>query len=326
MTALEQPSESAADDPPAIEHGATSRQRYGRPGVLARVLSGVARVLDGLVSRGEGLDAQGDPFGPPLADEAVAAALARIRDGRAEPHVHLAPGPGTRWVVVGHHYGAERTVLAVHRRAWRQHGWGVATLWLPYHGPRTLDGRPQGWGFVRADLASTATAVADGAEETVALARRLRAEGATEVVGLGLSLGGAVIGLAAACGARFDALGFVAAVDGCGSFYRTGANREARRRTLLAEGYDTARVDAAFRPLAPSSFPPPLPPEQILFAIPPEDLVVPPETQEAWRGTWGGRALPMRGHGHVTALASPRVASRVAAALGEALRGIEKRE
>lgn len=279
------------------------------------MIPSVARALDRLVSRGEGLDASGDPFGPPLTPDETALALARVRGGDASPHARLERGDGDRWVVVGHHYGAERTVLAVHRRAWRRRGYGVATVWLPYHGPRRPAGLPEGWGFVRADLGATARSVVDGAAETVAVARRLRADGAREVVGLGLSLGGAVVGLAGACGAAFDALGFVAAVDGCGSFYRTGANREARRRTLLAAGYDAARTDEAFRPLAPSSFPAPLPRDRLAFAVPPEDLVVPPWTQEAWRSAWGGRAVPMRGHGHVSALASPSVAARMVAAL-----------
>lgn len=284
----------------------------------------LARALDGFVSRGEGLDASGDPFGPPLSSDEVAAALARVRAGDATPHLHLAPGRSRKWVVLGHHYGAERTVVAVHRRAWLRRGWGVATPWLPYHGPRAPEGRPQGWGFVRADLGATSRTVADSAAETVALAQRLRAEGASQVVGVGLSLGGAVVGLAAACGAPFDGLGLVAAVDGCGSFYRTGANREARRRTLLAAGYDAPRVDAAFRPFAPSSFPPPLPPQRMVFAIPPEDRVVPAATQETWRAAWGGRALDMRGHGHVSALASPWVAARVADAVSAGIGAKDK--
>lgn len=286
-------------------------RRYGR------VLAPVARTLDRLVSRGEGLDASLDPFGPPLGEAEAAHAVARVRAGAAEPQVTLERGDLSRWVVLVPHYGAERTVLSVHHRAWRRRGFGVATLSLPYHGPRTLAGRPQGWGFVRADLGATARAVADGAAEAVALARRLRAEGAERVLGVGLSLGGAVVGLAAACGAPFDGLGLVAPVDGCGSFYRTGANREARRRTLLAAGYDAERIDAAFRALAPSSFPTPLPRGRVVFAIPPEDGVVPSWTQEAWRAAWDARALPMTGHGHVSALLSPRVAARVARALDE---------
>lgn len=171
--------------------------------------------------------------------------------------------------------------------------------------------RPSGWGFVRADLGHTARAVAAAAAEAMALARWLReVHGATRVVGLGMSLGGAAIGLAAARGAPFDRLAFLAAVDNCASFYATGENREARRRTLRAAGYGPPEIEAAFRAMAPSTYAAPA--ARVLFAIPPEDLVVPAPTQRAWCAAWKGESMELGWRGHAVGLVDPWVARRIA--------------
>lgn len=304
------------------------------------MLPPLGRAIDGFLSRGVGLDERGDPYGPPLPAAEREACLARVRSARfaqttppllsplplpdtsADVHVvRLPPVHGHDWVVLVPPYGAfskpERLGLyGIHARALQRRGFGVAALHLPYHGARAQPGRPSGWGFVRADLGHTSRALAAGAAETMALARHLREEaGAARVVGLGMSLGGAAVGLAAAMGAPFDALGLIAAVDNPASFYGTGANREARRRTLAAHGYDLAMVADAFAPFSPSTYPAPLPPERLCFAIPPQDLVVPASWQESWRTAWNGARVELRWHGHGTAIASALVADRVAEAL-----------
>lgn len=292
----------------------------------------VSRAVDRLVSRGAGLDATGDPFGPPLSPDESARLLDAIRDARFEKgmrapiplpdsgpdvEVVLRPAKDNEWVVLAPPYGAfarpgQFGVYAGHPLALAREGLGIAAFAPPFHGTRIMNGRPSGWGFVRADLGHTARAVAAGAAEAMALARWLREErGAKRVMGLGLSLGGAAVGLAAAMGAPFDRLAFLAAVDSCASFYETGQNREARRQTLRANGYGPKEVEAAFRPMAPSTYPAPSAPA--LFAIPPEDLVVPAAAQRAWRDAWKGEEMDLAWRGHAVALTDPLVARKIAA-------------
>lgn len=141
--------------------------------------------------------------------------------------------------------------------------------------------------------------------------RRLReVEGASWVGGVGVSLGGVAVGLSAAMGARFDSLAFLAAVDNPVSFYGTGENREARRRTLAKAGVGLPQVAEAFRPLAPSTHPAPA--ARRMWVVPGQDLVVPAAAQKAWHAAWGGNMDLLRYHGHGTALSSPLVAARLA--------------
>ncbi|GEM_PF-4642773 len=273
----------------------------------------VGRGVDRLLSRGKGLDASGDPFGPPLERAEVDERLALVRASREAPTLLREPPQGSRaWCVLSPPYGAlgrrgEPGLYGIHLAALRREGFGVVLLALPYHGPRALPGRPSGWGFVRADLGETQRAFLDAAAQAAGAARWLREErGAQRVAGMGLSLGALGLGLAAAQGAPFDALAFCAAVDNPASFYGTGESRAARRATLAAHGYDLARVEEAFAPISPSSLPAPKAPSA--FAVPPHDAVVPPAWQERWRSKWGGEAIPAAGHGHGTALASPRLA------------------
>lgn len=300
------------------------------------MLRTIGRAVDWTLSRGPGLDAAADPFGAPLAPQEAEALLAAIRRAPPAPTPFVSPlpppggsanvevrlvGEGPRWALVAPHYGSlvhprRLGVTGALVRALRGEGYAVALIALPYHASRAVEGHESGWGFVRADLAATARAVASSAAETMALARRLReTHGAERLVGIGVSLGGVAVGLSAACGAPFDAAGFLAAVDNPASFYATGQNRAARRATLAAHGFGARETAAAFAPVAPSTHAPPLPSARLVFAIPSEDAIVPPATQEAWRGAWRGRALALRGHGHGTAIASPAVAARLVAAL-----------
>ena len=308
------------------------------------MLPAIARLVDDVISRGEGLDARGDPFGPPLDAATCARTLEAIRaarfdgpliparsplappGGSDEVHVLLQrPREGNRWALFLPPYGAydargQPGLYAIHSRTLSRAGFGVAAVSLPYHGRRALAGKPSGYGFVRADLGVTALALASAAAEVVALARHLREhEGAEQVAGLGISLGGAALGLASALGAPVDAAAFLAAVDNCASFYYTGKNRAARRATLAAAGYDQARVAEAFQPFAPSTYAAPVRGERLVFAIPPEDRVVPAEAQERWRDAWHGHGVRLRGHGHATAIASPFVAARLARELAARL-------
>lgn len=292
----------------------------------------IGRLADRFVSRGEGLDARGDPFGPPLSEADAARLLDAVREARfasdmraplplpdAGADMDLAlrpPAGGGAWCVFAPPYGGfgrpgELGLYELHARALERAGFGVAAFAPPYHGARAMRGKPSGWGFVRADLAHTARAVAASAAEATALARWLREErGAARVVGWGLSLGGAAVGLAAVMGAPFDRLAFLAAVDNPAAFYETGQNRAARRRTLRAAGYGPAEVEAAFRVVAPSTHAPPKAPA--LFAIPPEDLVVPAAAQEKWRASWNGERMDLGWRGHAIGLSDPLVATRIA--------------
>lgn len=289
----------------------------------------VSRVGDWLVSRGQGLNEAGDPFAPPLPKSEVQALLEQVRAAPAAPSLPFEsplPPPGGSptvevrtfgtkppWAIIAPHYGSLEdpgrigiTGGLVH--ALRRDGYAVALIALPYHSTRRLSDHPSGWGFVRADLGATARCVVSAAAEMMALAKRLQPE-----IGIGVSLGGAGLGLAAALGAPFKRLAFVAAVDNPGSFYATGANRELRRKTLLANGFGAAQTLRAFGDIAPSSFSAPT--SRCLFAIPDHDGVVPTEAQIAWANAWGGTRLVLSGHGHATTLASPKVASRVVEAL-----------
>lgn len=301
------------------------------------MITPVSRMVDALLSRGEGLDARGDPFAPPLGPSELAPLHDAVRDTPAaeglpfesplpppggSPRVEVRTvGEGATWAIVAPHYGslAHPTRMGVLRglvRALVDTGHAVALVALPYHGSRAPDGRPSGWGYVRADLAATQRAVLASAAETMALARHLRdVRGAERLVGVGLSLGAAGLGLAAAHGAPFDAVGVIAGVDNPASFYATGENRAARRATLAAAGLGEPEIEAAFAPVSPSSFATPLPPERLAFAIPALDGVVPPRWQEAWCARWSGQRIELPRHGHGTAIASGLVASRLVARL-----------
>ena len=294
------------------------------------MLRRLSRGIDAWIDRGEGLGPEVDPFGPPLAAEETARLRAVVRDARfaeARPPfrapipIHGTPDDvgallrppleGAAWCVLATPYGAYRSpaqlgLYEAHARALAAHGFGVASVEPPFHGARSVRDQRSGWGFVRADLGHTMRAALAYAAEVAALARHLREQrSARRVVGMALSLGGCALGLAAAHGAGFDALAFLAAVDSPSAFYETGANREARRRTLRAAGYDARRVEEAFLPVAPSTYPAPCP---SLFAIPQEDQVVPARTQEAWRRAWGGELLDLGWQGHGVSLASRRAA------------------
>lgn len=299
------------------------------PAPSTHVLPLVGRVGDWFVSRGTGANATEDPFAPPLTPIEVDDILDQIRAAPAAsslPFQSPLPPPGGSalvevrtfgtkppWAIVAPHYGSLEDsgrigITGGFVHALRRGGYSVALIALPYHSSRRVPNQLSGWGFVRADLGATARAIGSAAAEITSLARRLEPE-----IGIGLSLGGAGLGLAAALGAPFARLAFVAAVDNPGSFYATGANRENRRKTLLANGFGAAQTIGAFERIAPSSFPAPA--ARSVFAIPTFDGVVPTQAQVAWANAWGGTQLELSGHGHATALASPRVATRVVEAL-----------
>jgi len=295
----------------------------------------VGRSIDRLLSRGEGLDASGDPFGRPLSPDEATQLLGAVRDARfasegplrgtislpdnaAEIGVQFVPpdAASPHWAIVVHPYGAfarpgHMGWTSVHLSALRRAGFAAAAPEMPHHGGRARSGKTSGWGFVRADLAHTSRAIAAAGAEVTALCHWLRqTRGAETVVGVGLSLGGAALGLAAAMGAPFDGLAFVAAVDNPASFYMTGENRAARRRTLAAAGYHAVEIEHAFRPVAPSTRAAPACPR--LWVIPEHDLVVPAHTQHAWADKWHGEVMSLKREGHGTGLVNPLVARRVA--------------
>ena len=298
------------------------------------VFSPLSRAIDRWIDRGEGLDARRDPYGPPLDAAEAARLLDVVREARfdeAEPpfaaRIHVAgtsprvgawlrpPARGGAWCILSLPYGGfarpgELGLYALHARALASRGLGVAALEMPFHGARAIAGKRSGWGFVRADLGHTARACASAAADVAALARHLRERrGAQRVVGLGISLGGNALGLAAAMGAPVERAAFLAAVDNPVSFYRTGQNREARRRTLAAAGVTLDDVGRAFEAVSPSTYPAPAP---SFFAIPRHDLVVLTATQEAWRSAWQGELLDLSWEGHGVALASPLAARAMA--------------
>ncbi|HUR69488.1 MAG TPA: hypothetical protein VM370_09595 [Candidatus Thermoplasmatota archaeon] len=293
-----------------------------------------SRQVDRWIDRGAGLDGSLDPFGPPLSVEETARALEVVATARFDAGPPFAapleiegtsgrvgallrpPRRGRAWCVLATPYGAwtkpaRLGLYELQARALAARGLGVAAIEPPFHGARSMRGQTSGWGFVRADVGLTMRSVLAYAAEVAALARHLReARGAERVCGFALSLGGCALGLAATQGAPFDRLAFLAAADGPASFYATGANREARRRTLSRAGYGMARVVEAFRAVQPSASQAPRAPS--LFAIPAHDLVVPAATQEAWRAAWGGARLDLAWHGHGIALASAAAARGVA--------------
>lgn len=298
------------------------------------MLRAIARRIDAWIDRGEGVGPDVDPFGPPLGAAETAQLLAAVRDARfaqAGPPFRAPlsvdgtpddvaalvrpPQEGNAWAVLATPYGAFRTpaqlgLYEAHARAIAAHGWGLAVIEPPFHGARSVRDQRSGWGFVRADLGHTMRTTLAYAAEVAAMGRHLREQrSATRVVGVGLSLGGCALGLAAAHAGGFERLAFLAAVDSPASFYATGANRESRRNTLLAAGYDQARVEEAFRPIAPSSYAPPAP---ALFAIPQQDQVVPARSQDAWRAAWNGELLDLAWQGHGVALASRFAAHKIA--------------
>lgn len=302
----------------------------------------IGRAVDAFLSRGEGLDERGDPFAPPLSADEIARGLDVVRNARFherappfESPLHLPDTPpsvpvvllppsrgGHAWAMLLHPYGAFARpgvlgLYALHARALQRQGFGVAAPALAHHGERALPGRPSGWGFVRADLGHTTRAILASAAETMALAHWLReTRGATHVVGLGISLGAAALGLAATMGAPVDRLALLAAVDNPASFYGTGENREARRRTLYAAGFGAREVEAAFASVAPSTYA--APPAAALWAVPEADQIVPPYAQEAWAAAWDGEVMRLRWEGHGAAIASPLVARRLAKWLARA--------
>ncbi|MHB8606419.1 MAG: hypothetical protein ACYDCK_14325, partial [Thermoplasmatota archaeon] len=117
----------------------------------------LARAVDRLLSRGEGLDASRDPFGAPLDADAYAALQRAVREARfaedAPPFTSAIPPPtggarvplvtipsrdGHRWAILAPPYGSfdrrDRLGLyARHARLLHLAGFNVAAMPLPYH-------------------------------------------------------------------------------------------------------------------------------------------------------------------------------------------------
>lgn len=302
-------------------------------------MSALRAVLDRLAARAYHPAPGVDTFAPPIEAAEAASLLAAVAAARfpepEPPFTSPLPAPearndrvparvlhepkGERWVVLAPPYGSltptgDPGLYAMHAHRLARRGFGVALLPLPFHGQRGYPGRPSGWGFVRADLASTSRAIARAAADAAALARHLRdARGAGWVGGFGISLGGAAVGLAAALArGSFDALALLAAVDNPASFYYTGWRRAFRRVELAEHGYGENEVRRAFAPFAPSSHPAPFTGDRAIFAVPPLDGTVPARTQEAWRRAWRGERAAAWGHGHVSAIVDPFLAGRLA--------------
>jgi hypothetical protein len=169
---------------------------------------------------------------------------------------------------------------------------------LPLHGPRRI-GRRSGDGFIDGELLDTVHAVAQGMWDIRRMLSWVRAQEATGVGALGLSLGG----YHSACLASLDAdlrcavLG-VPLADFARAMYRHAP--PLNLRDAIAAGVDMQRSEELLRVVSPLTLEPQVPKEhRAMFAAVGDRLVPPDQPRDLWRH-WGEPRIEWYQGGHVT--------------------------
>ncbi|HEY3368477.1 MAG TPA: hypothetical protein VGK74_25765 [Symbiobacteriaceae bacterium] len=176
----------------------------------------------------------------------------------------------------------------------------VALIDLPFHLKRKQRGQLSGEGFFSPDLGETQTAVRQATADAISLVRWLEQRSGRPVGLWGTSLGGCIAGLVAARVASLAGVVLMEPLDNPGSVLAALPGTWEIRELLVPHGVEAEHLEEAFKSVAPSSYPPAVPRERILFVTPLWDRVVPTRFQEAFWEAWGKPERILWKAGHIT--------------------------
>lgn len=208
-------------------------------------------------------------------------------------HVRLwASGRGRPVIVLLHGWGAGQHWMSARAFAlpyWLRHGYDVAALVLPHHGPRA-GSSPGAWPSTHP--VRTNEGFGQAVYEARALARWLRARGASAVGAIGMSLGGYTTATWASVAGPDDAGGLdfavamIPAVSMAALMWRHGETSPMRRRAAKVGITEDLLADA-FSVHAPTTRPVRLPRERLAIIGGRGDRITPPEQAEMLAAHWG---------------------------------------
>lgn len=197
----------------------------------------------------------------------------------------------------------------------------VALLDLPFHRGRKQPGCGSGEGFFTPDLQQTTEAFVQAAGDSIALLRWLQERSGAPAGVWGTSLGGGVAGLVGAHMPELGGLALMEPLDNPGDTLAVLPGSWEIRAALRQHGVEPSHLPELMRPLAPSTYPPALPKERILFATPLWDRVIPARFQEAFWQAWGRPERIVMEAGHVTMAPNRALNARIADFLTGWIRG-----
>lgn len=231
----------------------------------------------------------------------------------------LTAAPGAPWalVVPGYSTGAlppydygifqETQGLSLLTR-----GINVALIALPYHLDRKRSGYGSGEGFFSPDLADMQATFSQAAADCIALVRWLQARSGRAVGIWGTSLGGNVAGLVATQVADLAAVVLMEPLDNPGDTLRDHYSSREIRLRLADAGVSPDTLTESLAQVAPSSYPPAVAGDRILFVSPLWDGIIPFPYQDALWEAWGRPERITVDAGHLTMPLDAALNARIA--------------
>jgi pimeloyl-ACP methyl ester carboxylesterase len=223
-----------------------------------------------------------EPFLPAARD-----LYARVRENHTAHARWWTSGPGRPTIVLlhgwagGNHWVTARTFAVPY---WLRHGYDVAAFVLPFHGPRAPGA--SGALFPSPNPLRANEGFGQAIYDLRALARFLRARGASAVGAMGMSLGGYTTALWASVAPLDFAVAMIPAVSMARLLWRHGEASPARRAAARAGITEDLLADA-FAVHAPTTRPPRLPRERLAVIAGRGDRITPPDHAEELARHWG---------------------------------------
>lgn len=251
----------------------------------------------------------------PPGDELVSGALITV-DPEA-PWTLIVPGYGTGAVLPASY----SIFQELQGRVLVERGINVALIDLPYHLARRREGAVSGEGFFSPDLQATKLAVRQAASDSTAVVRWLEHLHGRPVGLWGTSLGGCIAGLVTT---QVDTLGAVVLMeplDNPGAPMAVLPGSADIRAAVARAGISPAEIAQALLDVAPSTYPPAVPLDRLLFITPLWDRVVPARFQEAFWASWGRPERIVEDAGHVMLTKDWAIARRAAEFIARRIKG-----
>ncbi len=230
-----------------------------------------------------------------------------------------ASSPEKPWLVCVHGYqmGWPFTDIGAFRRIWQKHDLNVLMPVLPIHGPRKI-GRRSGDGYLDGDVFNGVHAEAQAMWDIRRMLSWLRAEGATRIGTLGLSLGGYNASLLSTLDADLACvIAGIPATDLSRLMWRHGAPLELL--SIEHGGLFQEHVNDVLRVVSPLDLECRVPHEhRAIFGGTADRLVPPDQVHDLWEH-WGQPAIRWYHGSHMTFLLDPAVERLI----DDTLRGAE---